>query len=312
MLHNLTSYHHIISTIGHDAVWYSMVSHPIPYQRHHLTKWTEVLSQYLLKPRDSDLYFSNRSKIWQAPALLLRCLSNSRATPSLSHPISRLRDFTRFGGKTSCCSVNRGPDYLWHVYIDYLERHEPLTRYVKLWIAHAPGMWGTFSPTARVIDPDLHHGTCVTHVPWCMSGSITSGFRLSWWRGKRSRHSRRMRNPQFYLSDKTPMEFQPVHVTSSCVVMAVVYQMSINVMVPRIAQTTVMNSSILDVVRYVNPIIHNMTYLVRYPCLRIWFAACRYLPSNQLLYIYTFTHTQIYIYICIYIYIYSHIFRTLL
>ena len=26
------------------------------------------------------------------------------------------------------------------------------------------------------------------------------------WRGKRSRHSRRMRNPQFYISDKRPME----------------------------------------------------------------------------------------------------------
>ena len=33
----------------------------------------------------------------------------------------------------------------------------PLTRYVKLRVAHAPGM--------RVNDPDIHHGTCVTHVP---------------------------------------------------------------------------------------------------------------------------------------------------
>ena len=24
-------------------------------------------------------------------------------------------------------------------------------------------------------DPDMHHGTCVTHVPWCMSGSLTHG-----------------------------------------------------------------------------------------------------------------------------------------
>ena len=24
-------------------------------------------------------------------------------------------------------------------------------------------------------DPDKHHGTCVTHVPWCMSGSLTHG-----------------------------------------------------------------------------------------------------------------------------------------
>ena len=25
----------------------------------------------------------------------------------------------------------------------------------------------------RVSDPDMHHGTCLTHVPWCMSGSLT-------------------------------------------------------------------------------------------------------------------------------------------
>ena len=28
----------------------------------------------------------------------------------------------------------------------------------------------------RVSDPDIHHGTCVTYVPWCMPGSLTSGF----------------------------------------------------------------------------------------------------------------------------------------
>ena len=26
-----------------------------------------------------------------------------------------------------------------------------------------------------VIDPGLHHGTCVTHVPWCMLGSLACG-----------------------------------------------------------------------------------------------------------------------------------------
>ena len=81
----------------------------------------------------------------------------------------------------------------------------PLARYVKLWVAHAPGMPGTSSPPPRVTDPDMHHGTCVTHVPWWMSGSLTSGFLWSRWRRKRSRHSRRMRNPQFYVSGKRPM-----------------------------------------------------------------------------------------------------------
>ena len=31
--------------------------------------------------------------------------------------------------------------------------------------AHVPGMPGTFSPPPRVSDPDMYHGTCVTHVP---------------------------------------------------------------------------------------------------------------------------------------------------
>ena len=26
-----------------------------------------------------------------------------------------------------------------------------------------------------VSDPGMHHGTCVTHVPWCISGSLTCG-----------------------------------------------------------------------------------------------------------------------------------------
>ena len=26
-----------------------------------------------------------------------------------------------------------------------------------------------------VSDPGMHHGSCVTHVPWCMSGSLTRG-----------------------------------------------------------------------------------------------------------------------------------------
>ena len=74
--------------------------------------------------------------------------------------------------------------------------HGPLTRYVKLRVAHAPGMPGTFSPhpTSKkplVSDPGMHHGTCVTHVPGCMSGSLTRGDGED----VPSRHSRRMRKP---------------------------------------------------------------------------------------------------------------------
>ena len=81
----------------------------------------------------------------------------------------------------------------------------PHARYVKLRVAHAPGMPGTISPPPLKSDPDMHHGMCVTHVPWCMPGSLYSGFLWSRWQGKRSRHSRRMRNPQFYVSGKRPM-----------------------------------------------------------------------------------------------------------
>ena len=41
--------------------------------------------------------------------------------------------------------------------------------------SHAPGMSETFSTPSRVSDPDMHHGTCVIHVPWCMPESLTHG-----------------------------------------------------------------------------------------------------------------------------------------
>ena len=56
----------------------------------------------------------------------------------------------------------------------------PLTKYVKLWVTHAPGMPERF-PRHRfkrkplVSVPGMHLGMCVTHVPSCMSGSLTRG-----------------------------------------------------------------------------------------------------------------------------------------
>ena len=49
----------------------------------------------------------------------------------------------------------------------------------------------------------MHHGTCVAHVPWCMSRSLR-------WRGKRSRHPRRIRNPKFCVSGKRPIGNEPL------------------------------------------------------------------------------------------------------
>ena len=56
----------------------------------------------------------------------------------------------------------------------------PLNGYVKLRLVHAPGIPGTISRhrlqmKPLVSDPGMHHGTCMTHVPWCMAGSLTRG-----------------------------------------------------------------------------------------------------------------------------------------
>ena len=45
------------------------------------------------------------------------------------------------------------------------------------------GNAGNVSPSPQVSDPDMHHGTCVTHVPWCMPGSLNSGLLWNWRRG---------------------------------------------------------------------------------------------------------------------------------
>ena len=68
--------------------------------------------------------------------------------------------------------------------------HGPLTKYVKLRVAHALGMPGTLSPSLISKETaskwSRHASRCVRHK----------------WRGKRSRHSRRMHNQKFYISDK--------------------------------------------------------------------------------------------------------------
>ena len=56
--------------------------------------------------------------------------------------------------------------------------HGHLTRCVKLWVAHAPGVPGTFSchrlqRKQLVGDSGMCVGTCMTNVPWCMSGLLT-------------------------------------------------------------------------------------------------------------------------------------------
>ena len=52
-------------------------------------------------------------------------------------------------------------------------------------------------------DPDMHHARdacALIHAGW-----PTGGVLCSRWRGKRSQHSRRMHNPQFYVSGRRPI-----------------------------------------------------------------------------------------------------------
>ena len=118
------------------------------------------------------------------------------------HNQLRLRQINQYLDQPACAVTAGWGEQIWG--------HGPLTRYVKLRVAHAPGMPGTFSRPRWVSDPDMHHGTCVTHVPWCIPGLLTSGFLWSRWREKRSRRSQRMRNPQFCVSGKRPMPYIPL------------------------------------------------------------------------------------------------------
>ena len=82
-----------------------------------------------------------------------------------------------------------------------------------------------FPPSPRVSNPDMHRSTCVTHVPRCTSGSLTSDFLWFRWRGKRFWHSRRMRNPQFCVSRKRPMHiFVGIHLPSTLRLQRICFQ----------------------------------------------------------------------------------------
>ena len=94
----------------------------------------------------------------------------------------------------------------------------PFIRYVKLRVAHAPGMPGTFSPSPtsketaslrfRHASRHVRHACAVMH----------AGIANPQWRGKRSRRSRHMRNPQFYVSGKRPMNEWQHYMTSERVI----------------------------------------------------------------------------------------------
>ena len=92
--------------------------------------------------------------------------------------------------------------------------HGPLTRYVKLRVAHAPRMPGTFPPPPTSKETasyrSRHASRHVSHARAMMHFEINN----PQWRGKHSRHSRRMRNPQSSISGKRPMSVRPPRTTA--------------------------------------------------------------------------------------------------
>ena len=80
-----------------------------------------------------------------------------------------------------------------------------LSRCITLRVAHAPGIPGTSStPRTSRETASLRSRHASRHVRPARA-VMHVGNTYSRWRGKRSRHSRCMRNPQFYLSGKRPM-----------------------------------------------------------------------------------------------------------
>ena len=71
------------------------------------------------------------------------------------------------------CFTGTGQAYNWPTWASYQIR--------KIAGCACAGNAGNVFPRRRfqrkpiVSDPGMHHGTCVTHVPWCMSGSLTCG-----------------------------------------------------------------------------------------------------------------------------------------
>ena len=110
----------------------------------------------------------------------------------------------------SLLTVSRHPDGndIRYVFFKVLfSTHGLLPKYVKLWVAHAPGMPERFPRYRRLAIP-----TCIKTRSWrTCRDALTGGFLRSRWRKKCSRHSRRMHNPQYYVFGKRPMRWKYFH-----------------------------------------------------------------------------------------------------
>ena len=76
---------------------------------------------------------------------------------------------------------------------------------VKLRGAHVPGMLATFSPPPTLKKTASKHSRYTSRHVRLARTVMHVGIAYPRWRGKHSRHSPRMRNPQIYVSGKRPM-----------------------------------------------------------------------------------------------------------
>ena len=111
-----------------------------------------------------------------------------------SNTVRHLNNGTDHRHSKSCCDqsspARRTMSPRWEGFVRVI--NESVVYTAMLW-------WDNSDHFTQLID---NRPTCVTHVPWCMPGWITGGFLWNRWRGKVSRNSQRMHNPQFYVSDK--------------------------------------------------------------------------------------------------------------
>ena len=96
--------------------------------------------------------------------------------------------------------------------LDDSRAHGPLTRYVKLQVAHAPGMPGTFSPAADFKGyRKLAIPACITARAWRTCRDACRD-RLPAVTGKTFPAFPAHAHPQFCVSGKRPMNYIQVHI----------------------------------------------------------------------------------------------------
>ena len=94
-----------------------------------------------------------------------------------------------------------------HWLVSVGERFKPTKQWASYQIRKIAGCVcaGNVFPRGRLqtkllaSDPGMHHGTCVTHVPWCMSGSLTRCGGETFLAFPAHAH------PQIYVSGKRPI-----------------------------------------------------------------------------------------------------------